>query len=89
MSQSENVSYKEIHAYMIQKTQEYYLNPPAVLVEAVISLHKSQGEDISYEEAQKQVTLIDIQRYLKQEMTKKWPEFMGKIKSNSLPENNR
>ncbi len=80
----ENVSYQEIHAYMLKKTQEYYVNPPAILVEAVIAQHKAQGESLSYEEARKQVSLIDIQRYLKQEMQKKWPEFMGSIQSNPL-----
>ncbi len=82
---AETVNYQEIHAYMIRKTQEYYQNPPAPLVEAVIQAYKAQGEEISYEEAKSLVSLINIQRYLKQEMTEKWPEFMGSIRENSLP----
>lgn len=85
MSSSENVSYKEIHAYMIRKTQEYYLDPPAPLVQDVIAAYKAQGDDISYEDAKTRVSLINIQRYLKQEMSEKWPEFMGSIRENSLP----
>lgn len=82
---NEAVSYKEIHAYMIRKTQEYYQNPPSVLVEDVIAAYKAQGDTISYEDAKPLVSLINIQRYLKQEMAEKWPEFMGSIKENSLP----
>lgn len=82
---SEAVNYQEIHAYMIRKTREYYLEPPAPLVEAVIRAYKAQGQEISYEEAKPLVSLINIQRYLKQEMTEKWPEFMGSIRENSLP----
>lgn len=85
MNQKEAVSYKEIHAYMIRKTQEYYRDPPASLVEDVIAAYRAQGEDISYETAKERVSLINIQRYLKQEMAEKWPEFMGTIPSNSLP----
>lgn len=85
MSSAEKVSYQEIHAYMIRKTQEYYLNPPAQLVQDVIATYKAQGDDISYEEAKTFVSLINIQRYLKQEMAEKWPEFMGSIRENSLP----
>lgn len=85
MSPSENVSYKEIHAYMLRKTQEYYVSPPAALVQDVIAAYKAQGDEISYEEAKTRVSLINIQRYLKQEMAEKWPEFMGSIKENRLP----
>ena len=81
---SEAVTYQQIHAYMLRKTQQYYLDPPAVLVEAVIAQQKEQGVTLTAEEAKKLVSLIDIQRYLKQEMTEKWPEFMGGIPSNSL-----
>ena len=81
---SESVTYKQIHAYMLRKTQEYYQNPPAVLVEAVIACQKHQGVTVTWEEAKKLVSLIDIQRYIKQEMTAKWPEFMTSIPSNSL-----
>ena len=80
-----SVNYQEIHAYMIRKTQEYYQNPPAPLVEAVVAAYKAQGDEISYEDAKPLVSLINIQRYLKQEMTEKWPEFMGSIRENSLP----
>lgn len=86
---AENVTYKEIHAYMLRKTQEYYQDPPAVLVEAVIARQRSQGLSVTPEQAKKLVSLIDIQRYLKQEMTAKWPQFMGGIPSNSLPEDQR
>ena len=37
MTASENITYREIHAYMLQKTQEYYRNPPASLVDDVIA----------------------------------------------------
>lgn len=85
MTSSENISYREIHAYMLQKTQEYYRNPPAPLVDDVIAAYKAQGEDISWETAAERVSLINIQRYVKQEMAEKWPEFMGSIPSNQLP----
>ena len=80
----ETVNYGEIHAYMLKKTQEYYQNPPAALVEAVIRERKSRGEALSCEEARKLVSLIDIQRLVKEEMQKRWPEFMATIPSNSL-----
>ena len=85
MTASESVSYREIHAYMLQKTQEYYRNPPAALVEDVIAAFRAQGEDISWDTAKERVSLINIQRYIKQEMSEKWPEFMGGIPSNDLP----
>lgn len=78
------VNYSEIHAYMLKKTQEYYAEPPKVLVEAVISEYKSRGEDISAAEAKKLVSLIDIQRFIKAEMKAIWPEFMAGIPENSL-----
>lgn len=81
----ESVSHKEIHAYMLRKTQEYYRDPPAPLVQDVIAAYEAQGDEISYDEAKPLVSLINIQRYLKQEMAEKWPEFMGSIKENSLP----
>ena len=84
---SESVSYKEIHAYMLKKTQEYYVNPPEVLVQATLAKLRLQGLDPTWEEARKQVSLIDIQRYLKEEMSQKWPEFMGSIPSNGLKDN--
>ena len=80
------VSYKEIHAYMLEKTNEYYRNPPEVLVDAVLEDQKNQGHPVTRQEARKLVSLIDIQRYLKAEMTEKWPEFMATIPSNSLRE---
>lgn len=80
----ETVNYGEIHAYMLKKTQEYYQDPPAVLVEAVIRERSSRGETVSYDEARKLVSLIDIQRLVKEEMQKLWPEFMATIPSNSL-----
>ena len=85
MTASENITYREIHAYMLQKTQEYYRNPPASLVDDVIAAFKAQGEEISRDTAAERVSLINIQRYIKQEMAEKWPEFMGGIPSNELP----
>jgi len=82
---SEKITYQQIHAYMLQKTQEYYHNPPAPLVEDVIQAFKAQGEDISWETAKERVSLLNIQRFIKKEMAEKWPEFMGRIPSNSLP----
>lgn len=84
MAPEENVTYQQIHAYMIRKTQEYYRDPPAPLVEAVIAAYRAQGDEISYETAKERVSLVNIQRYLKQEMAEKWPEFMGTIPSNPL-----
>ena len=81
---SENVSYREIHAYMLKKTQEYYQNPPQVLIQATLAQYAAAGQNITMEEARKLVSLIDIQRYLKEEMSQKWPEFMGNIPSNGL-----
>ena len=80
------VSYKEIHAYMLEKTREYYRNPPEVLVDAVMKQEQKKGHAVTRQEAKKLVSLIDIQRYLKAEMTEKWPEFMSSIPSNSLRE---
>lgn len=85
MSSSESISYQEIHAYMLRKTQEYYRNPPEALVDDVIAAYGAQGESISRETAKERVSLINIQRYVKQEMAQKWPEFMGSIPSNQLP----
>ena len=84
MSETENVTYREIHAYMLKKTQEYYQDPPAVLVDAVLADQKAKGIDLPREAAKKLISLIDIQRYLKKEMQEKWPEFMSRIPSNSL-----
>ena len=83
---SETVNYKEIHSFMLKKTQEYYVNPPAFLVEAVLAEHRSRGEQISLQEAKKRVSLIDIQRCVKKEMQEKWPEFMAAIPENPLKE---
>lgn len=84
---AENISYKEIHAYMLKKTQEYYQNPPQVLIQATAAKYALAGQILSPEEARKAVSLIDIQRYIKEEMSQKWPEFMGSIPSNGLKDN--
>ena len=84
---SQKVTYQEIHAYMLKKTQEYYLNPPHVLIQATAAKYALAGQILSPEEAKKRVSLIDIQRYLKEEMSQKWPEFMGSIPSNGLKDN--
>ena len=81
---SEPVNYKEIHAYMLKKTSEYYQSPPVELVEAAMDNYKNAGLQVSYDEAKKLVTPIQIQRYVKEEMKKKWPEFMASIPSNPL-----
>ena len=81
---AEQISYKEIHAYMLKKTQEYYQNPPEVLVRHTMSQYAAQGRILSWEEARKAVSLIDIQRYIKEEMSQKWPEFMSSIPQNGL-----
>ena len=81
---SESVNYKEIHAYMLKKTSEYYQCPPAVLVEAIMEERKNEGSPVSYEEARKLVTPLQIQRLVKEEMQKKWPDFMSAIPSNPL-----
>lgn len=83
----EKVSYKEIHAYMLKKTQEYYRDPPQVLIQATAAKYAMAGQILSPEEARKAVSLIDIQRYIKEEMSQKWPEFMGSIPSNGLKDN--
>lgn len=80
----EKVTYQQIHAYMLRKTQEYYRDPPKALVMDVIAAYKAQGEEIPYDTARERVSLINIQRYLKAEMAEKWPEFMGSIPTNSL-----
>lgn len=85
MTPSDSVTYSQIHAYMLQKTQEYYRNPPRKLVQDVIDAYKAQGETITAEVAAERVSLINIQRYIKEEMAEKWPEFMGSIPSNRLP----
>jgi len=81
----EKVTYKEIHAYMLQKTKEYYDRPPKKLVEDVIAAYQAQGDSIDYDTAAQRVSLINIQRFVKEEMAQKWPEFMGGIPSNGLP----
>ena len=53
-------------------------------MEAELAAGRAKGENLSWEEAAKQVSLIEIQRLVKQEMTAKWPEFMAGIPSNSL-----
>ena len=78
------VSYKEIHAYMLEKTQEYYRDPPGSLVDAVMAQEQEKGHAVTRQEARELVSLIDIQRLVKAEMTEKWPEFMASIPSNSL-----
>ncbi len=80
----DTVNYGEVHAYMLQKTREYYQNPPAVLVEAVMEKQKNDGHPVSCEEARKLVTTIEIQRLVKEEMQKKWPDFMASIPANPL-----
>ena len=81
---SDSVSYKEIHAYMLKKTSEYYRCPPAALVEPIMEQCKKIGCPVTYEKAQSMVTPIQIQRYVKAEMQKKWPDFMASIPSNPL-----
>lgn len=84
MNQEKSVNYQQIHAYMLKKTQEYYQNPPESLVEDVIAAYRAQGEEISRDIARQRVSLLNIQRYIKQEMAQKWPDFMGSIPSNPL-----
>ena len=81
---SETVSYQEIHAYMLKKTREYYHCPPKALVETIMETFKEGGNPISYGEAEKLVTPLQIQRFIKEEMKQKWPEFMASIPSNPL-----
>lgn len=81
---SESVSYREIHAYMLQKTQQYYQNPPAILVEQTRAELARKGVEVSFAEARKMVSPILIQRLVKEEMAQKWPEFMSAIPSNPL-----
>ena len=81
---SESINYKELHAYMLQKTAEYYQCPPKVLVEQIMEDYRCAGYPVSYEVARKQVTSLQIQRYIKQEMQERWPEFMSSIPSNPL-----
>ena len=83
----EKITYREIHAYMLKKTQEYYQNPPQVLIQATAAKYALAGQILTPEEARKAVSLIDIQRYIKEEMSQKWPEFMGSIPSNGLKDN--
>ena len=73
--------YKEIHAYMLKKTREYCQRPPRELIEEI-----SRKKGVSYEEAEGLVTPILVQRYIKEEMKKLWPEFMASIPSNPLEE---
>ena len=80
----ESVNYKEIHAYMLKKTLEYCKCPPKVLVETIMETYREGGHPISYEEARAQVTPLQIQRLVKEEMKEKWPEFMSSIPSNPL-----
>ena len=80
----EKVTYQQIHAYMLKKTREYYENPPQVLIQAAAAKYAAMGQILSPEEARKAVSLIDIQRLIKEEMSIKWPEFMGSIPSNGL-----
>lgn len=84
MEKESSVSYREIHTYMLQKTQEYYRNPPEALIEDVLAAYRAQGDEISREDAKKYVSLLNVQRYVKDEMARKWPEFMGSIPSNPL-----
>ena len=84
MSQENSIPYAQIHSYMLQKTQEYYQNPPESLVEDVIAAYRAQGDVISREVARERVSLLNIQRYIKKEMAEKWPEYMGAIPSNPL-----
>ena len=81
---SESVNYKEIHAYMLKKTLEYCKQPPKVLVEKILETYREGGHPITYAEAEKQVTPLQIQRLVKEEMKEKWPEFMASIPSNPL-----
>ena len=81
---SEQINYSQIHAYMLKKTQEYYQNPPEVLVQNTMAQYAMEGRVLTFAEAKKLVSLIDIQRYIKEEMSQKWPEFMGSIPSNGL-----
>ena len=81
---AESVSYREIHAFMLQKTQEYYRNPPAILVEQTMAELARKGMEVSFAEARKMVSPILIQRLVKEEMAQKWPDFMAAIPSNPL-----
>ena len=78
------VNYSEIHAYMLKKTQEYYANPPRVLIEEIQDRMAEKGHPVTEQEARALVTSIDIQRLVKREMQEKWPEFMATIPENPL-----
>ena len=77
-------TYSQIHAYMLQKTREYAQEPPKPLVDEVLRQARSRGETLSRDQAKKLVSLIDIQRYLKEEMKALGPEFMAGIPENGL-----
>ena len=83
---SQSVTYQQIHSYMLQKTREYRLDPPAELVDALQAEASGRGEPLTRAQAREQVSLIEIQRYLRREMTEKWPEFMASIPVNPLRE---
>ena len=78
------INYKELHAYMLQKTSEYYQAPPAALVDEVLATYRDAGQSLTRDEARQLVTPLQIQRYVKAEMQKKWPDFMAAIPSNPL-----
>ena len=81
---SQSVTYQQIHAYMLQKTREYYADPPEILVELTMAEAQKQGRSLSREQARSAVSPILIQRLIKEEMAQKWPEFMASIPSNPL-----
>lgn len=86
---SDTINMGKLHAYMLKKTQEYYHCPPSVLVDDVIMRQKENGNTLTYEQAKKLVTPIEIQRLIKKEMHEKWPELMAQIPSNPLPPDKR
>ena len=87
MSDGETVPHpieSEILKYIFEKHNEYCEHPPQDLVEEVIGLYKSRAEKITYEEAEKKVSLEAIRQRIADEVNEKWGDYLKGQKAEKL-----
>lgn len=79
-----NPTEAEIVKYTFGKIGEYSTNPPAELVDEVISNKKEDGEEISYEEAKEMVSFTRIMDTVEGEIVAKWGEYFKKLRIENV-----
>lgn len=77
----------EIVKYIFEKHNEYCDHPPEDLVRVVIEGYRTEGEKITYEEAEKKVALDEIWQRIADEINEKWGNYLNgeRLKKLNFP----